>query len=139
MVTIFAIPNGVVVQLVRMPACHAGGRGFESRPFRKKLHSNVRLFCFMPFYVYIIQSQADLSYYKGFSENPSRRLLQHNNGECKYTSTKMPWALVYIELLLTKRDALIRERGLKKYASAQIQKLLLTDKNILKSFNGSAG
>jgi hypothetical protein len=40
--------RGPVVQLVRMPACHAGGREFESRPDRKQSLSSQdgRLFCF---------------------------------------------------------------------------------------------
>ena len=28
---------GAVVQLVRIPACHAGGREFESRPLRQNI------------------------------------------------------------------------------------------------------
>ena len=34
-----AAQRGVVVQLVRIPACHAGGRGFESRPLRQQLRA----------------------------------------------------------------------------------------------------
>ena len=35
---------GVVVQLVRIPACHAGGRGFESRPLRQSKRASGRVF-----------------------------------------------------------------------------------------------
>ena len=64
----------------------------------------------MPYYVYIVQSQFDQSYYKGFSENPPKRLLQRNNGECISTARKVPWTFVYIEELFTKREALIPQQ-----------------------------
>ena len=88
----------------------------------------------MGYYVYVIRSGTDNSYYKGFSEHPHLRLLQHNNGECKYTSLKMPWQLVYVEELPTKRDALIREKVLKKYSHGQIEKLIVSAKNIVDQF-----
>ncbi len=62
----------------------------------------------MPFYIYIIQSDLDHSYYKGFSENYLERLKQHNEGWSKYTSRKIPWRLVYVEFLKNKTETLRR-------------------------------
>ena len=81
-------------------------------------------FLLVSFYIYIIQSQIDKSYYKGFSENYAERLKQYNLGLSKYTSTKIPWNLVYIESYDSKREALIRERKIKKYSHEQIRKLI---------------
>ena len=89
----------------------------------------------MAFFVYIIQSNVDQSYYKGFSESPMDRLLSHNSGMSSYTSAKLPWQFVYIEELETKRDALIRERSLKKYSRSQIENLICSSKNILSKFS----
>lgn len=85
----------------------------------------------MPYYVYIIQSKADGSFYKGFSEDPFKRLEQHNNGEGQYTSAKVPWILVCLLEFTTKADALIKEKKLKKYSSASLKALIASAQNLL--------
>ena len=69
------------------------------------------------YYVYILQSDKDGSYYVGSTGELARRLLQHNNGWSKATKSKRPWKLVYTESFEFKRDALIRERKIKAMKS----------------------
>ncbi len=78
----------------------------------------------MIYYVYILQSDQDDTYYKGFTENIEKRIVQHNNGESRYTSRKMPWRLVYLEEFQTKREALIREKQMKRYNSIYLSNLI---------------
>ena len=78
----------------------------------------------MGYFVYIIQSEIDDTYDKGFTENPEQRIRQHNNGESRYTSTKMPWKLVYLEEFETKREALIREKKIKRFNSQYLKGLI---------------
>jgi putative endonuclease len=87
----------------------------------------------MSFYVYIIQSEIDQSYYKGFTEDYLERLKQHNDGWSKYTSRKKPWNLVYVELFESKSEALKREKTLKKYSHNQILNLIYSHKNLLQN------
>lgn len=86
----------------------------------------------MPYYIYIIQSFTDSSFYKGFSENYQERLKQHNEGWSKYTSRKIPWKLVHLESFENKKEALNREKSLKKYSHKQIESLINSSINLLK-------
>ena len=88
----------------------------------------------MSFFVYIIQSEKDVSFYKGYSLQPLARLLQHNNKESAYTSNKTPWKLFHLEIFDNKTAALKREKALKKYSHQQIQQLSQSNKNQLQQF-----
>lgn len=66
------------------------------------------------FYVYIIESETDQTWYYGYSQNPKSRLEYHNSGESLYTKRKVPWKLIFIKSFESKTDALKFEKYLKK-------------------------
>jgi putative endonuclease len=66
------------------------------------------------FYVYILQSKKDKSYYIGQTDNLERRLEEHNRGKNIYTKGKAPWTLVYKEFFDTRAEAVKRESEIKK-------------------------
>jgi len=68
----------------------------------------------MSCYVYLIQSKVDKSYYVGISENPKRRLSEHNSGKLKITSRKKPYKLIYIKEYMNYQLARKHEIWLKK-------------------------
>ncbi len=88
----------------------------------------------MGFYVYVLQSDVDSTYYKGFSVHPVQRTAQHNAGEMTYTSRKIPWQLVGIFSYGSKRDALIAEKKFKKMDHFRLQAKLKTADNILETY-----
>jgi len=88
----------------------------------------------MAYNVYILQSTVDGSYYKGFTENLTQRLLDHNAGKSEYTSQKIPWNFVYIEAFAEKRLALMREKAIKKYGHERMARMISSEKNQLKDF-----
>ena len=65
------------------------------------------------YYVYILQSLKDGTFYKGVTNNLRKRFLEHNRGKSFYTAQHHPFKLVYYEAYLIKQDAEARERYLK--------------------------
>jgi putative endonuclease len=66
------------------------------------------------YYVYIIQSEKDLSYYTGFTINIEERISKHNSNSVKYSSTKSPFKLIWYCAFIDKSKAISFEKYLKQ-------------------------
>jgi len=69
------------------------------------------------FYVYILKSLKDGSYYIGYTQDIESRISKHNLSNKGYSATKKPWILVYSEKFENKTLAIKRENFLKAQKS----------------------
>jgi putative endonuclease len=72
------------------------------------------------FYIYIIYSESSDLYYVGYSDNPLRRLQEHNTSVViTFTSKHQPWKLkAYFECGKSVAEAMKMERFIKKKAGS---------------------
>ena len=71
----------------------------------------------MTYFVYIIQSLKDGTYYVGSTRDLNERLERHNQGRSNYTKAKRPWKLRYSEKHPDRSSASIRENEIKSRKS----------------------
>ena len=75
-------------------------------------------------YCYIVEC-SDGTYYTGWAINPEKRTQVHNKGRgAKYTRTRRPVKLVYVEEQPDRVTAMKRERAIKKMTREKKQKLI---------------
>ena len=67
------------------------------------------------FYVYVLQSLKDFSFYIGQCDDLDKRMSKHFEGFSKYTASKRPLRLVYFEVLNSRSEAIKREKNIKKW------------------------
>jgi putative endonuclease len=79
--------------------------------------SPLRLEAHMSHIVYILRSQTDGTYYVGATGNLAQRVEKHNSGASLFTRTRRPWDVVYVEEHSSAREALVRERAIKRRKS----------------------
>lgn len=78
----------------------------------------------MSCFCYILEC-ADGTYYTGWTTNPERRVAQHNKGSgARYTKTRRPVRLMYLEEQPSRVDAMKREIAIKKMKRIGKRKLI---------------
>ncbi|MEW6400339.1 MAG: GIY-YIG nuclease family protein [Chloroflexota bacterium] len=78
----------------------------------------------MKCFCYILEC-ADGTYYTGWTMDPDRRLVQHNKGiASRYTRSRLPVKLVYLEPQADRRTAMKREIAIKRMGRRGREKLV---------------
>ena len=74
------------------------------------------------YYIYIIYSSSSDIYYTGYSDNPIRRLQEHNTKPYNtFTSKHRPWVLkTYFECSMIENEVIKIERFIKKQKSRSL-------------------
>ncbi len=68
----------------------------------------------MLFFVYILQSETTGRYYVGQTEHLRERVAYHNANYSRALKNRGPWQLVHFESYATRREAVARERSIKR-------------------------
>ena len=98
--------------MVEHPDLNREGPGFESqRDHREAIAS-----FFMPF-TYVLFSEKLNKFYIGACIDMERRIYEHNIGHSKFTSTGIPWKLMYTEEFESLQEAKKREMQIKSMKS----------------------
>jgi len=69
----------------------------------------------MPYFVYILQSEKNKTYYVGSTQNLIERLERHNQGRSEHTKLLRPWSLVHFEEAPDRSSAVKRENEIKAH------------------------
>ena len=67
----------------------------------------------MSYYVYLLESLKDKTYYVGSTQDLKDRVERHNQGRVAYTKSKRPWKLLYSEEHPDRSSAVKRENEIK--------------------------
>jgi len=65
------------------------------------------------YFVYILKSKRDGTYYYGSTADIEKRLREHNSGKMRYTKGHLPYEIHYYEEYETRKEAMNRERYFK--------------------------
>jgi putative endonuclease len=83
----------------------------------------------MSCYCYIVEC-ADGTYYTGWAIDPEKRLAVHNKGRgARYTRTRVPVKLVYVEELPDRISAMKREIAIKRMTRDRKGRLISEESN----------